>query len=133
MANWKIICISGLLSATLSFVLSLVYFPLFILGPLIGGFLASYFSKNYEIYVGIDIKDGAIIGVFSGIIGGLIFSLFLIFGGSAISITTGLLSTGMGVIVDVIVAGYVILQLSLIVSMILGALGGVVGVIILNK
>lgn len=133
MANWKIICISGLLGATLSFVLSLVYFPLFILGPLIGGFLASYFSKNYEDYVGIDIKDGAIIGVFSGIVGGLIFSLFLIFGGSAITITTGLLSTGMGVIVDVVVAGYVILQLSLIISMILGALGGVVGVIILNK
>ncbi len=73
MADWKIICLSGMVSAVLSFVLSLVYFPLLILGPIIGGFLASYLSKSYEDYAGMDRKDGAIIGVLSGVIGGFDF------------------------------------------------------------
>jgi hypothetical protein len=58
MADWKIICLSGLVSAVLSFLLYLVYFPLFILGPLVGGFLASYFSKVYEEYAGMDARMG---------------------------------------------------------------------------
>jgi hypothetical protein len=130
MADWKIICLSGLVSAVLSFVLSLVYFPLLILGSLIGGFLASYLSKSYEDYTGMDRRDGAIIGVFSGIIGGLILSLLLIFGLGAISNLIGLISTGRGVIVDVVISGYVIFQLVVIVSMILGTLGGVLGVVV---
>lgn len=130
MADWKIICLSGLVGAVLSFVLSLVYFPLFILGPFIGGFLASYFSRSYEDYTGMDRRDGAVIGVFSGIVGGLILSLLLIFGLGAINSILGLISTGMGATTDIILAGYVIFQLSVIVCMILGALGGVVGVIV---
>jgi hypothetical protein len=130
MADWKIICLSGLVGAVLSFVLFLVYFPLFILGPFIGGFLASYFSRSYEDYTGMDRRDGAVIGVFSGIVGGLILSLLLIFGLGAINSILGLISTGMGATTDIILAGYVIFQLSVIVCMILGALGGVVGVIV---
>ncbi len=130
MADWKIICLSGLVGAVLSFVLSLVYFPLFILGPFIGGFLASYFSRSYEDYTGMDRRDGAVIGVFSGIVGGLILSLLLIFGLGAINSILGLISTGMGATTDIILAGYVIFQLSVIVCMILGALGGVVGVMV---
>ena len=130
MADWKIICLSGLVGAVLSFVLFLVYFPLFILGPFIGGFLASYFSRSYEDYTGMDRRDGAVIGVFSGIVGGLILSLLLIFGLGAINSILGLISTGMGATTDIILAGYIIFQLSVIVCMILGALGGVVGVIV---
>ncbi|OPY23306.1 MAG: hypothetical protein A4E26_00916 [Methanobacterium sp. PtaU1.Bin097] len=130
MADWKIICLSGLVSAVLSFLLYLVYFPLFILGPLVGGFLASYFSKVYEEYAGMDRKDGAIMGLLSGIIGSLILNLLLIFGLGAIDNIIGWISTGMGTIADVIIAGYVIFQLSVIACMILGAFGGVVGVIV---
>ena len=130
MADWEIICLSGLVDAVLSFVLSLVYFTSLILGPFIGGFLASYFSRSYEDYTGMDRRDGAVIGVFSGIVGGLILSLLLIFGLGAINSILGLISTGMGATTDIILAGYVIFQLSVIVCMILGALGGVVGVIV---
>lgn len=130
MADWKLICLSGLVNAVLSFVFFLLYFPLFLLGPFIGGFLASYLSKSYEDYAGMELKDGAIIGVLSGIIGGLILSSLLIFGPGAISNVVGLISTGMGAIAAIILAGYVIFQLTVIVSMILGALGGVVGVIV---
>lgn len=130
MADWKIIGLSGLVSAIFSFVLALIYFPLFLLGLFIGGFLASYFSKSYEDYAVMDRKDGAIIGMLSGIIEGLIFSLLLIFGLGAISNLVGLISTGMGTITDIILAGYLVFQLTLIISMILGALGGVAGVIV---
>lgn len=130
MADWKIICLSGLVNAILSFIFSLVYFPLFVLGPFIGGFLASYFSQSYEDYAVMDGKDGAIIGLLSGIIGGLILSLLLIFGLGAISNFVGLITTGMGALADIILVGYVIFQLTVIVSMILGALGGIVGVVV---
>jgi len=130
MADWEIICLSGLVGAVLSFVLSLVYFTSLILGPFIGGFLASYLSKSYEDYTGMDRRDGAIIGVLSGVIGGLILSLLFIFGLGAISNVIALLSTRLGEIADIVLAGYVIFQLSVIVCMILGALGGVVGVMV---
>ncbi len=130
MADWRIIGLSGLVSAVLSFVLSLFYFPLFILGPFIGGFLASYFSKSYEDYTGMDWKDGAVMGVFSGIIGGLILSLLLIFGTGVINNVIGLISARMGAIVDIVLAGYVIFQLSVIFNIIFGVLGGVVGVMV---
>lgn len=124
MADWKIICLSSIIGAIISIVLWSAFLPLFILGPFIGGFVASYFSKDYETYTGMDRKDGAIIGVLSGIIWGLIFSLALIFGLGAIKILTGLISTKMGLIADSIIAGYVTFQLSVIIGMILGALGG---------
>lgn len=40
MADWEIICLSGLVGAVLSFVLSLVYFTSLILGLFIGGFFS---------------------------------------------------------------------------------------------
>jgi tetrahydromethanopterin S-methyltransferase subunit C len=69
-------------------------------------------------------------GLLSGIIGSLILNLLLIFGLGAIDNIIGWISTGMGTIADVIIAGYVIFQLSVIACMILGAFGGVVGVIV---
>lgn len=124
----KIIGLSALVNTALTSILSLIYFPLLFIGPLIGGFLASYLSEGYEIYDKMDKNDGAVVGAISGLVGGLIIGIlfFLGFGG----INT-ILSTEIGAISDnILVLGYIIIQLSLIVNFILGLIGGIIGVII---
>lgn len=130
--DWKIIGLSGLLNAALTIILIIIFFPLFFLGPLIGGFLVSYLSHGYEYYDKLDLKDGAVLGAISGIIGGLIITLILILGFGAISTFIRLTSLKFGLIdgADALIAAYIIFQLSLIISIILGAVGGVVGVIV---
>jgi len=130
MADWKIIGLSGLVNAAITIVLIILFYPLFFLGPLMGGFLAAYFSQKYEDYTQMDIKDGAIVGTMSGMIGGLIITLILITGFEAINGLINLISLNINLIpgVDAVVAAYVILQLSLIISITLGALGGLMGI-----
>ncbi len=124
--DWKIIGIGALINAALTIILSWIFLPLFFLGPIAGGFIASYLSKGYEDYDEMDTKDGAVLGAISGIIGGLIIGLLLVLGVSDISAITGLISTKIGLILT----GYIIIQLSVIMSFILGLLGGVLGVIL---
>ncbi|MBI5458745.1 DUF5518 domain-containing protein [Methanobacterium sp.] len=130
MADWKIIGLSGLFNAALTIILIIIFFPLFFLGPLTGGFLASYFSRRYEDYDKMDLKDGAVVGIFSGIIGGLIITLILIMGFEAINTLINLISLKIGIIpgANTVVAAYLIFQLSLIISIILGAIGGLIGI-----
>ena len=129
--NWKIIGITGLVNAALTIPLSLIAFPLLVLGPLIGGFLASYLSTGYEDYVKMDKKDGAVMGSFSGIIGGLIIALASILGFGAISNMVGSISNQMGD--GVVLTVYLIFQLTLIISFILGLVGGVIGVMVKDR
>lgn len=130
MADWKIIGLSGLFNAALTITLIVIFFPLFFLGPLTGGFLASYFSQGYEDYAKMDLKDGAVIGIISGIIGGLIITLIVIICFEAINTLINLISLNIGIIpgADAVVAAYIIFQLSIIISTILGAIGGLIGV-----
>jgi len=129
--NWKIIGITGLVNAALTIPLSLIAFPLLVLGPLFGGFLASYLSTGYEEYVKIDKKDGAVMGSFSGIIGGIIIALASILGFGAISNMAGSVSNQMGD--GVVLTVYLIFQLTLIISFILGLVGGVIGVMVKDR
>ncbi len=130
MANWKIIGLSALLNAALSISLIIIFFPLFFIGPLIGGFLASYFSREYEDYDKMDLKDGTIVGAISGMIGGLIITLILIIGFDAIYMLIKLISLNIGIIygADIIIAAYIIFQFSIITSTIVGAIGGLIGI-----
>ncbi len=132
MAEWKIIGLSGLINAAISVLLIIIFLPLFFLGPLIGGVLASYLSHGYEDYDKMDSKDGAVVGAISGIIGGLIITLLLILGFGAISIIIRLISLKIGIIpgANILIAAYVIFEFSVIISTILGAIGGVIGVIV---
>jgi Family of unknown function (DUF5518) len=124
--DWKIIGISALVNVVLTIILSWIFLPISFLGPITGGFLASYLSKGYEDYDEMDEKDGAVLGSISGIIGGLTIGLLLILGLGDISAITGLISSQIGLILT----GYIIIQLSVIISFILGLLGGVLGVIV---
>jgi hypothetical protein len=123
--DWKIIGIGSLVNAALTIILSWIVLPLFVLGPLTGGFLASYLSKGFEDYAEMDAKDGAVLGAISGIIGGLIIGLLLILGLGDMGSITGLIG-----IDSFIIRGYLIIQLSVIVSLVLGLVGGVLGVIV---
>jgi len=122
--DWKIIGPSALINAAITIVLSLIVFPLLFLGPIIGGFLASYLTKGYEDYEGMDEKDGAVVGAISGLIGGLIVGLVFLLGFGDISAKIGLIAG------NILITGYVILELSLIISFILGLIGGVIGVVV---
>ena len=131
MANWKVIGLCGLFSAVVSGVVAMIYFPLFFLGPLIGGFLAVYFSGAYEdYYEKMDRKDGAVIGVLSGIIGGLILGSFLVLSTGTLDSVISLINAKLGTLADAILAGYLILQLTVIVGMVFGGLGGYIGFIV---
>ncbi len=129
--NWKIIGPSALINAVLTIILSIVFLPLSFLGPIIGGFLASYFSKGYEDYEGMDEKDGAVVGAISGLAGGLIVALLFIIGVGDISAVTGFLSSKIGALTGgAIITGYIILELSVVASFILGLVGGIIGVVV---
>ncbi len=122
--DWKIIGLSALINTALTIVLSLIFFPLLFLGPLSGGFLASYLSKGYEDYEKMDEKDGMVVGAISGLIGGLIIGLLSILGFGDISAIIGTIAG------NTLITGYIIIQLSIVISLVLGLLGGAIGVIV---
>jgi Family of unknown function (DUF5518) len=128
--NWKIIGLSALVNIVLTIILSLIFFPLFFLGPLTGGFLASYLIEGYEDYDKMDEKDGAVVGAFSGLIGGIVIGLLFILGFGDISAITGLILTNIGVLTGhiTLITGYIIFQFSVIISFFLGLVGGIMGV-----
>jgi len=108
----KIIGLSALVNAALTIVLSMIFFPLLVLGPLIGGFLASYPSKRFEDYDKMDEKDGMVVGAISGLIGGFLIGLLSILGIGDIGTTIGVITS------NTLINGYIIIQLSLIMSLI---------------
>lgn len=124
--NWKLVGLGALVNAIITVLLIMIYLPLSFVGPVIGGFLASFFTRGYKNYGTMDLKDGAVVGAISGLIGGLIMTSLLIWFGS--------LNTTIGGIVggNVFLLAYVILQITTVASFILGLLGGVVGVAIKN-
>lgn len=132
MANWKIIGLSGVLNAALTIILMIIFFPLSFLGPIIGGFLSSYLSHGYEVYDKMDLKDGFIVGAISGIIGGLIITILLILGFGAINIIIGIISPKIVFLnsVNALVVAYIIFEFLIIISTILGAIGGTIGIIL---
>ncbi|MGZ7116555.1 MAG: DUF5518 domain-containing protein [Methanobacterium sp.] len=128
--DWKIIGISAFINVALTITLSIVFFPLLFLGPLIGGFFASYPSKGYEDYDKMDEKDGAVVGAISGLIGGLIIGSLFFLGFGNINSIIGLISTLGSLGGNIIIKGYIIIEFSLIMSFVLGLIGGIVGVIV---
>lgn len=132
MANWKIIGLSGVLNAALTIIIMIIFFPLSFLGPIIGGFLSSYLSHGYEDYNKMDLKDGFIVGAISGIIGGLIITILLILDFGAINIIIGIISPKIGFLnsANTLVVAYIIFEFSIIISTILGAIGGTIGIIL---
>ncbi len=128
--DWKTIGIGALINAALTIILSMIYAPLLFLGPLIGGFFSSYPSQGFEDYAKMDKVDGAVVGAISGIIGGILIALLSILGLGAINEFIGLIFSQIGSVTPVVITWYVIFQLSVGMSLVLGLVGGVLGVIV---
>ena len=129
--DWKIIGLGALINIILTALISLIFFPLFFLGPLTGGFLSSYLTEGFENYDKMDEKDGAVVGAISGLIGGIIIALLYIVSSGDINSILGL-SAKLGIITGSIITGLVIVNISATISLILGLIGGVIGVFIKN-
>ncbi len=135
MTDWKAIGIGALVNAVLTIVLSVIIFPLFFLGPVIGGFLATYLSQeNIEYFRG-NPTEGAADGAVSGVIGGLILGLIFILGFGALSAIIGLVFTQIGVVAGTItlITGMFITFISVIIGGVFGAIGGVIGLSVREK
>ena len=128
--DWKIIGLGAMVNIILTTMLSLLFFPLFFLGPVIGGFLSSYFTEGFENYDTMDKTDGAVVGALSGLIGGIIIALLYIIGFDAINTISVSISMKLGIVAGSIVAGIVVINISATTGLILGSIGGVIGVVI---
>jgi hypothetical protein len=129
--DWKTIGLGALINAALTILLSMVYAPLLLLGPLIGGFFSSYLSQGFEDYAKMDKVDGAVMGAISGIIGGILIALLSILGLGAINEVIGLIFSQIGSVTGAMaITWYVIFQLSVGMSLVLGLVGGMLGVIL---
>ena len=124
--NWKLLGLGACVNAILTGIITIIYLPLAFIGPFTGGFLVSYLSKGYEDYNGIDWKDGAVVGAISGLIGGLILALLFIWLGTWNAALESLTGN------NLILISYVVLQVTVLLSFILGLIGGVVGVALKN-
>jgi len=126
MTDWKAVALGSIINAVLTIVLLLAVFPLFFLGPLLGGLLTAYLSREYPDF---DEKDGAVSGALSGIIGGIIIGLLFIFGFGALSAVIGLIFTQVGLVTETItiIVGVFITVLTVFIGAVLGAIGGVIG------
>lgn len=122
--NWKLLGLGACVNAILTCIITIIYLPLTFIGPVTGGFLVSYLSNGYEEYNGIDLKDGAVVGAISGLIGGLILALLFILLGTWNAVLEHYTGD------NIILLSYVILQVTVLLSFILGLVGGVIGVAI---
>lgn len=125
--DWKIIGISAVVNTAVTGILSLIFLPLSFLGPLVGGFLASYPSEGFEDYEKMDEKDGAVVGAISGLLGGILIGLLFMLGLGSVNAFIGLNST-VNELNSTLTAGYAVFQVAIIASLILGLIGGVIGV-----
>lgn len=122
MIDWKAVGVGSLINAVLTLVLMVSFFPLFFLGPVIGGLVATYIGRG-------DKKDAPVEGALTGIIGGLIIGILFIAGFGALSAIIGLIFAKVGLVAGAmtIIAGVFITVVAMLVGGVLAAVGGIIG------
>ncbi len=122
MVDWKAVGVGSVVNAVLSIVLTISVFPLFFLGPIIGGLLATYIGEGEK-------NDALVEGVLTGIIGGLIIGALFIAGFGALSAIIGLVFAKIGILAETmtLIAGVFITVVVVFIGAVLGAIGGVIG------
>ena len=122
MTDWTAIGIGGLVNAVLTVVLALVVFPLFFLGPIIGGFVTVYLIRD-------ELESGILNGGIAGVIGGLIIGILSLFGIGVIAAVIAVIAAGVGIAVGAVGALIVIFFtiLAMLVCGVLSAIGGAIG------
>jgi len=138
MTDWISIGIGAVINASLTIVLALIFFPLFFLGPIIGGFVTIYlirdeFESRRTFHVRAikieDFESGIIHGGLAGGLGGIIVGILSLFGVGIVATMVGLLLAELGVAVGAIGTLFVILftVITMIVCGVLSAIGGAIG------
>jgi len=122
--DYKTIGLGTIITTILTIVLSIIFFPLFLLSPVIGGFFAAYLSEGYEDYDEMDKIDGAVLGGISGLIGGSVIGILYFMGFGVIGAIIGAASDEIGTMVSIV------LITGLVVFKFLGIIGGIIGVIL---
>lgn len=122
MVDWKAVALGSIINAVLTIVLTIAFFPLFFLGPIAGGMLATYMGIGTK-------KDAPVEGALTGIIGGLIIGILFIAGFGALSAIIGLIFAKVGIVAGAItvIAGAFITVVAMFLGGVLGAVGGVIG------
>ncbi len=122
MTDWIAIGIGGLVNAVLTVVLALVFFPLFFLGPIIGGFVTVYLMRD-------EYESGLINGALAGAVGGLIIGILSLFGIGVIAALIAIIASGIGLAVGAVGALIVIFFtiLAMLICGVLSAIGGAIG------
>jgi hypothetical protein len=122
MTDWSAVGIGGIVTAGLTIVLALVFFPLFFLGPIIGGFVTVYLVKD-------ELESGILNGGLAGVIGGLIIGILSLFGIGVLATVIAVFTAGIGIAVGVLGALIVIFFtiLAMLVCGVLSAIGGAIG------
>jgi hypothetical protein len=122
MTDWSAVGIGGIVTAGLTVVLALVFFPLFFLGPIIGGFVTVYLVKD-------ELESGILNGGLAGVIGGLIIGILSLFGIGVLATVIAVFTAGIGIAVGVLGALIVIFFtiLAMLVCGVLSAIGGAIG------
>lgn len=120
MTDWKAIILGSLVTAGLTLALGLAIFPLFFVGPLLGGFITVYLVTQKE-------KEGALNGALAGLIGGLIIGILSLLGLGIITAFITLLSASLGNLAGFISAllGGLLTLVLILITTVLGAIGGV--------
>jgi len=121
MVDGKAVIIGSIISAGLTIAFSLAFFPLFILGPILGGFVTIYLVSN-------DKLEGVTNGALSGVIGGLILGLLALFGIGVLSALVGIIFETLGSI-SILIGGFFGILFTIIAILICGVLGAVGGAV----
>ena len=129
MADFKTIGIGVLINIVLTIILSIIMFPLFFLGPVIGGFISTYIAQDTSRYYTKNQIPVAFERAITGIIGGLIIGIILISAFWIISTFIGHIFIQIGSITGTLtlLTGMLITFISIIIGGVLGAIGGVIG------
>ena len=122
MTDWISVAIGAIVNAALTFVLALIFFPLFFFGPIIGGFVTVYLIKN-------EYENGIIHGALAGVLGGFLIGILALFGVGIIAALVGILLAELGLAIGAIGAILVLFFtiLTMLVCGVLSAIGGAIG------
>ncbi|HEX3012872.1 MAG TPA: DUF5518 domain-containing protein [Methanobacterium sp.] len=122
MTDWSAVGIGGVVTAALTIVFALVFFPLFFLGPIIGGFVTVYLMKD-------EFESGIINGGLAGVIGGLIIGILSLLGIGVIAAVITVLAAQIGIAVGALGALVVIFFtiFAVLICGVLSAIGGAIG------
>ncbi len=122
MTDWIAVAIGAIVNGALTIVLALIFFPLFFLGPIIGGFVTTYLLKDEH-------ESGLIHGALAGVLGGLLIGILSLFGVGIVAGVVAILLSGLGLAIGAIGAIMVIFLtiLAMLIGGVLSAIGGAIG------